>query len=179
MKNAFKIIFFGLISCTDPTSNRKIENLLAGQWQYEPVAWNGDTISYEISDDFDSTVSTTEKITLQTDSGNYQHIYQNDSLISIKPYKDRWIAEYVFDDESSGTLYHYIIDAPIDREHPRLFGQKSRFRINIEDSISEIEVIYEADSAFVSEERIIKITFDTLILEHDTIQTIYKRINEP
>lgn len=175
----------GLISCAKPKNTKEVEELLSGQWQYDPIAWNGDTISYTIEDRFDS-ASTVRKFVLKTDSGNYEYTYQNthlgDSLINVEPYREKWIAEYIFDNESSGMLYHFIVDdLQIGSMHPRLFGEASSFKVITDGNARKIEAIFDAntDNMLVTVESILKLTYDTLILSNQEDSRVYIRVESP
>ncbi|MGD1894732.1 MAG: hypothetical protein ACFB15_29585 [Cyclobacteriaceae bacterium] len=181
MKNVFPVLLIVFISCSNSDS-QEIERLLSGQWQYEPIAWKGDTITEMVDTNFDPFIEI-RRIVLKTDSGNYQYNYQitypNDSLISIEPYREKWIAEYIFEDESSGMLYHYTVDeAQVGGMHPRLFGETSEFKINNEGSTPKIEIVFEVNSdKLIVEETIVKLTSDTLITSNKSDSTIYTRVD--
>lgn len=103
----YSLLFsFLTFACTNQQVDYRTS--IEGTWSYEPVAWNGDTITSGLIDDFDGEL--TQYAIRKLDSGIFLEVYVNDELRLSEECNYVWLTEFRFDSDTTGYLADYVLD---------------------------------------------------------------------
>ncbi|MEQ9100979.1 MAG: hypothetical protein RIF36_24925 [Imperialibacter sp.] len=122
------ILLMLTLSCQAPKADVRDE--LNGMWVYNPEFLVGDTVSSTIEENFEPQAVVVDEYLIATDSGYYEHHYENSRLTNISKRSELWIQELIFQTDSAGTVLYYDLDTAVDyKEHPRIFASNLSFQI--------------------------------------------------